>query len=194
MNLGLTTSFIIGGLLMVMIVTLNVRMGQHASEMTLHGMSQMSTENISEIIMHDFTKIGYNETGPIDDAVSIAEADRIQFESNLDNNAGGAVETVTWELSDSTLTGTKNSNHRLLTRTVGSDVTEITLGVNRFDLFYYLEGSTTPLTFPISASNRENISRIEIVLEVQPREGTGANEHFTTSSWRKVITPPNLNL
>lgn len=194
MNLGLTTSFIIGGLLMVMIVTLNVRMGQHASEMTLHGMSQMSTENISEIIMHDFTKIGYNETGPIDDAVTIAEADRIQFESNLDNDAGGTVQVVTWELSDDVVAGSKNTNHRILNRTVGSDVTEITLGVNRFDLFYYLEGSTTPLTFPISSTDRENIVRIEVVLEVQPREGTGAQEHFTTSSWRKVITPPNLNL
>jgi len=194
MNLGLVTSFIIAGLLMIIIVTMNMRMGQHSADITLHTMSQTYVSTVSDIIQYDFTKVGYNVDGPISNPILVAEETEIQFLSNLENDASGTIQTITWQLSATQLPGSNNPRHRNLKRIVGGDETDITLGVSRFQIFYYLPGQPNPLTFPISAADREEINRIEVILEVEPREGTGRNNQYTTSSWRKVFTPPNLNL
>jgi hypothetical protein len=193
MNLGLVTSFIIAGLLMITIVTLNVRVGQNSADITLHAMSQSRISAISDIIQYDFAKVGYNVDGPISNPILIADETEIQFLSNLENDASGTVRTVTWRLSDIQLPGSNNPRHRNLKRIVDSDETDITLGVSRFQIFYYKPGQHGPLT-SISATDKEEINRIEVILEVEPREGTGRNNQYTTSSWRKVFTPPNLNL
>lgn len=192
MNLGLVTSFIIAGLLMMTIVTLNMRMGQHSADITLHTMSQTYVSTISDIIQYDLTKVGYDVDGPISNPILIADETEIQFLSNLEND--GTIRTVTWQLSSTQLPGSSNPRHRNLKRIVDGDETDISLGVSRFQIFYYLPGQPDPLTFPISAADREEINRIEVILEVEPREGTGRNNQYTTSSWRKVFTPPNLNL
>lgn len=194
MNLGLTTSFIIGGLLMLAIVSLNIKVGQNNADMALHSMNQSNISAVSSVVMFDFPKIGYNNDGPIDDPILVAEKDEIRFLSNLKNDPGGSVQTVTWSLSDSPVSGSNNAKHRVLTRTIDGDEQEITLGVTRFELNYYTASSATPLSFPIDASTLEQIKRIEVILEMEPKEGTGKAEDFTTSSWRRIFTPPNLNL
>lgn len=194
MNLGLTTSFIIGGLLMVLIVTMNVRMGQHSANVTLHGISQTSNENIVKVLKHDYSKIGYNSLGPVDQPISIAEKSRIVFESNLFNHSDQSTQTVQWILSDDPIATSKNSRHRSLLRIIDTDTTNITLGVTAFEMNFYPANSTAPFSFPLSADNRNEISRIEVVVETQPKEGIGRDDYYTTSSWNKIITPPNLNL
>ncbi|TVR27615.1 MAG: hypothetical protein EA390_13625 [Balneolaceae bacterium] len=194
MNLGLVTSFIIAGLLMITIVTLNTRTGQHSADITLHTMSQGHVSVISDIIQHDFNKIGYNYTGPIQDAIEVADEKEIRFSSNLTDDPSGTTQTVIWRLSEDQMQNSSNPRHRTLTRIVDGEENEITLGVSKFELFYYTGDSEVPLTFPISPDRREDISRIKVILEVQPKEGTGRNNNYTTSTWRKVFTPPNLNL
>ncbi|MCC5915440.1 MAG: hypothetical protein JJU46_13785 [Balneolaceae bacterium] len=194
MNLGLTISFIIAGLLMITIVTLNVRMGQHSADITLHTMSQSHVSSVSDIVEFDFQKIGYNVQGPIENAISVAEENEIQFEANLTNDPSEAVQTISWRLDTDPISGSSNPRHRSLTRIVDGDTQDINVGVTRFELRYYVQGSHEPLTFPIDAATLENINRVEVILEIEPREGTGRNNYYTTSSWRKVFTPPNLNL
>lgn len=194
MNLGLVTSFIIAGLLMILIVTMNNTRGHHSAEITLHSMSQTHVGTISDIIQHDFTKIGHNYLEPVPDAIEIADEKEIRFRSNLTNDSSGTTQLITWKLSDEQMANSGNPRHRTLVRTVDGEETDITLGVSRFELFYYTAGNEAPLTFPISEADRVNINRVEVILEVEPREGTGRNNRYTTSTWRKVFTPPNLNL
>jgi len=193
MNLGLTTSFIIGGLLMIAIVSLNVRMGQNSADITMHSMNQSHISDISEIIKFDFPKIGYDSDAPIDNPIQVAEKHEIQFLSNL-YNTGGSIQTVTWTLGDDALSGSDNSKLRTLTRTIDGDSQNINLGVSRFDLLYFMEGNSTPLSFPIDPSDREDINKIEVILEVESKEATGKNNSYTTSSWRKMFMPPNINI
>ena len=192
MNLGLVTSFIIAALLMLSIVSMNLRMSQSTQDISLHTMSQNHVSAISDLIQYYFPKIGYNASGPISDPISFADEDEIQFQANLDNDAGESVETVTWRLEDDVLAGSNNTDHRSLVRIVGGDTQEINVGVTRFEIRYYSFGDPNPLTTPVA--NTANINRIEVILEVQPREGTGRNNQFTTSSWHRVFTPPNLNI
>jgi len=192
MNLGLVTSFIIAALLMLSIVSMNLRMSQSTQDISLHTMSQNHVSAISDLIQYDFPKIGYNVSGPISDPIALADEDEIQFQANLDNDAGESIENVIWRLEDDVLAGANNADHRSLLRIVGGDVQEINVGVTRFEIRYYSFGDPNPLATPVA--NTANINRIEVILEVQPREGTGRNNQFTTSSWHRVFTPPNINL
>ena len=196
MNLGLVTSFIIAALLMLSIVSMNMRVSQSTQDISLHSMSQNHVSAISDLIQYDFPKIGYNSSGPINNPITVAEEDRIQFRANLTNDPDTSnVQTITWRLESDVLAGSNNTNHRTLVREVDGDIQEINVGVTRFEIRYYDFDATDPtdlMTFPIS--NMDNINRIEVILEVQPREGTGRNNQFTTSSWHRVFTPPNLNL
>ena len=196
MNLGLTTSFIIGGLLMIMILVLNIRMGQHSSELTLHSISQINMESVHDIIENDFKKIGYDSIA-IANPIIVADSNYIEFRSNLYDEAMGTWRTVSWEFTDDEPANTKNPDHRILVRDVDGDETEITLGVTRFRLNYYTETGLTPLSFPIAGSTLEDISRIEVIVETQPREGLprqGGGTYFPTSTWRKMLVPANINL
>lgn len=196
MNLGLTTSFIIGGLLMIMILVLNIRMGQHSSELTLHSMSQINMESVYDVIENDFKKIGYDSIA-IADPILLADSNRIEFRSNLYDETMGTWRTITWEMTDIVPANTKNPDHRVLLRDVDGDETRITLGVTRFRLNYYTETSLTPMSFPIAGSALDDISRIEVIVETQPREGLprqGGGTYFPTSTWRKMLVPANINL
>lgn len=179
---------------MIAIVTLNTRMGQHSADITMHTMSQNHVSNISDIVEFDFQKIGYNVQEPIAGAIQVADENEIRFQSNLNNNPAETVNTVTWRLGTDVIAGSPNPRHRTLTRIVDGDTQDINVGVTRFELRYFVPGNHNPLPFPIDASTREDIHRVEVILEVESREGIGRNNQFTTSSWRKVFTPPNLNL
>jgi hypothetical protein len=203
MNLGLVTSFIIAGSLMILIVTLNLRVSQHAQELTLHSMVKTHVEDISEIIQSDISKIGYDRNNPIANSIIVAEETIIEFRSNLFNGAPGTINRVRWELGIDPISN--NPNHRLLTRTVfnpdGSiDVansTEIALGVSRFQLNYFNQATFAPMATPVTGGDLDNIRRVQVILEVQPREGInrrGGDTYFPTSSWTKVIVPINLSL
>ena len=192
MNLGLVTSFIIAALLMLSIVSMNMRMGQNTQDVTLHTMSQSHVSAISDLVQYDFPKIGYHASGPVSSPITVAKEDEIRFEADLDNS--GTTETVIWRLESGSLAGSNNVNHRTLVRDVGGNAQEINVGVTRFEIQYYSFDNATPLTRPVTGTNLENINRIEVILEVQPREGTGRNNQYTTSSWQRVFTPPNINL
>ncbi|MDZ7755706.1 hypothetical protein [Rhodohalobacter sp.] len=79
MNLGLVTSFIIAALLMLSIVSMNLRMSQSTQDISLHTMSQNHVSAISDLIQYDFPKIGYDTDEPIDNPIEIAKEDEIQI-------------------------------------------------------------------------------------------------------------------
>lgn len=181
---------------MIMILVLNIRMGQHSSELTLHNMSQIGMEAVYDILENDFKKIGYDSIA-IADPILRADSNQIEFRSNLYDEAMGTWRTITWELTDEVPDNTHNPEHRILRRDVDGDETEITGGITRFRMNYYTDTGLTPMSFPIAGSALDDISRIEVIIETEPREGLprqGGGTYFPTSTWRKVIAPANINL
>ncbi|MEX0995053.1 MAG: hypothetical protein WD599_05950 [Balneolaceae bacterium] len=194
MNLGLTTSFIIAGMLMLIIAVFNIRMSRHATDLTLHEMSKTHTEAVYEMILYDFKKIGYDNyeigDGPVN-PIQTADTNTISFEAKLDQDPASNPSTVTWELINSTPSGSNNPNHRILERRIsGEETTQIGIGITRFELKYLdEEGNET--------ANTSDIRSIEVIVETQPREGVampGGVTRYPVSQWRKIIVPHNLSV
>lgn len=194
MNLGLTTSFIIAGMLMLIIVGFNMRLNQHATDLTLHEMSKSHTESVYELILYDFKKIGYDtyEIGesPVDPIQAIGDHN-ITFKAKFDQDPSTNPSTITWELTADVPAGSNNPAHRILERRIaGGDTTSIGIGITRFDLRYFNnEGNET--------TDPSAIRSIEVIIETQPKEGVsmpGGQTRYPVSQWRKTIVPENLSM
>ncbi|MDX1638321.1 MAG: hypothetical protein R3281_10155 [Balneolaceae bacterium] len=200
MNTAYITSFVIGGMVLLSILTMNFSISQNSTELALSRNLKQHVTTISEMVSHDISKIGYNWMGKINNPIQTADSNKIVFESNIDNDSGNTAELVTWTFGNTALTSTDNPNDYVLRRLVVQGLTtisstDITFGVTKFRLKYYsTAGSNTPMPTPVL--NPEDIEQIEIELVVESGKkfsynvnGTG---RYIKSTWHKRFSPINL--
>ncbi|MFY0696934.1 MAG: hypothetical protein JXR11_03700 [Balneola sp.] len=197
MNINILTSFIIAGILLLMLAYMNLGVSNNSTELVVSQSKQSQKIDIQSVISNDFPKMGFAFNSVIDSLIVEADSTKITFKSNLDNSVDGSIERITWELTTEDVTSTTNPNDKILRRTVDSDVTDILLGVTAFSLKYYDSyGSTTPLSTPLSSSDIDNIRQIEVAVEIQSSElisaTYGGNSNYITTIWTKRFTPRNL--
>lgn len=179
--LDLIGSFIIGGLLLLMVLAVN----NNASQFSVQNGQQLSTqENLTELaaeIEYDFRKIGYHV--PVHSASILScDSTSVTFLADMDNN--GTVETVSYALgSPYTVRGTENPNDKQLTRQVGLTQIKNSLGLTDFKLkFYDSHGNLTWTTTAIKC--------VEITLKVESQ--FSVEGEFAQSIWTTRIYPRNL--
>lgn len=206
MNAGLLTSFIVAGILIVSIITMNNSVTNSSSELTMTQFTRERMSTISRMISEDIQKMGYNRTGKTDPVVQVANYHKIKFHSNIDNSTDNSVEVITWEFrKDLEVTSSTNPNDRVLHRIVKNEdgteeVTEIELGVTEFQIGYYndygMSISNDSLTTPIDASLRDELKQFYIKLKVESPEkivtGSNGTGRYITAVWEKRFSPPNL--
>ncbi len=205
MNLGLTTSFLIGGILLVAILSMNMSLSNSSTELTLTQISREKAAGVQEIISHDIQKIGYNRNDKTSPIWSIADSNKIQFYSNIDNSYDNSVELVTWEFTNTSLNNTQNPNDYVLKRTIknldtgAEEITPIRLGVTNFNVKYineYGKDVSSHMSAPVTGSDMQNIRQLYIKLELQSAEkvfqGSGGNGRYIRSIWEKRFSPGNL--
>lgn len=210
MNLGLITSFIIAGMLLLGIAMMNINVQGSSAELTITRMVKSHVDGVSSIINDDIPNMGYDVNRTTMDSkgaiITYADTSRISFYRNLSQNPAAEPDLVTWEFMKSQeVSSSKNPNHRVLVRTVidgetgEEDRNEIRNGVTRFDIFYYTEpGSTNPMPRPNGTDNVNNIRQIHIIMEMQSAEPihrrASDSGRYIRSVWDKRYTPPNINL
>lgn len=207
MNAGLLTSFIVAGILLVSIITMNNSVTNSSSELTMTQFTRERMASISRLISEDIQKIGYSRTGKTDPVVQVANYHKIKFHSNIDNSTDNTVEVITWELrKDLEVTSTENPNDRVLHRIVKNEdgteeVTEIKLGVTKFQIGYYNDygGSISEdsLTTPVSdAALLDGLKQFYIKLKVESPQkiimGSDGTGRYIKTVWEKRFSPPNL--
>ena len=211
MNLGLVTSFIIGGLLLVSMLMLNMSATNSATELTMTETTREKASTVSEMLSSDILKMGYNQNSKsnsnddTDPIITIAKSNKIQFNSNVDNSPDESVETITWEFDPSLpaneVSSTDNTNDYILKRTVTGGInstTSITLGVTKFEIKYYDEyGDNQSQDMEAAAnSNLEDIRQLYIKLTLESPQkiyqGTSDDGRYIKSVWEKRFSPPNL--
>ncbi|MDX1586278.1 MAG: hypothetical protein R3222_06020 [Balneolaceae bacterium] len=213
MNLGLITSYIIAGMLMLAIVTMNINLSTSSSDLTLSQITKQHVQTVTDMLTYDIPKIGFAQNGKVTKynnpdtgsnykMITIADSDRLRFYSDVDNN--GQIDEVTWEFKTSEpVTTTNNPNDFKLVRTQRnmatnvSETTEITLGVTEFVINYYDEygdNKTNKLSTPVA--NPDNIKQIDIELVMESKEkirySVNSDGRYVASAWEKRYTPRNL--
>lgn len=213
MNLGLITSYIIAGMLMLAIVTMNINLSTSSSDLTLTQITKQHVQTVTDMLTYDIPKIGFAQNGKVTkynnpdtgskyNMITIANDDRIRFYSDVDNN--GQIDEVTWEFKTSEpVTTTNNPNDFKLVRTQRNMVTnvtestEITLGVTEFVINYYDQygdNKTNKLSTPVA--NPDNIKQIDIELIMESKEkirySVNSDGRYVASAWEKRYTPRNL--
>lgn len=208
MNLGLTTSFIIGGILLLSILAMNMSVKNSSIQLTQRQINQQKLSSISDMISSDIQKMGADRQTKTDEILLEATDNRIKFKSNINNQ--GDVETVSWEfekVSGKEVTSTKNPNDYELVRTVRDadtgnliEETPIRLGVIEFQISYFdhygAEVGIDDMSTPLSSSDMEKVKQLYIKINLESPEklynSPGSNGDYMLSVWEKRFSPPNL--
>ncbi|MTI89162.1 MAG: hypothetical protein FH748_14490 [Balneolaceae bacterium] len=196
MNFGILISYVIAGILTISILTVSYNMSYNATEMTTTQIKKVHSRAVNDILTFDIPKIGYQYKSTLSTKFATADSSEITFYANLDNSLDKSVETITWKYTDLPSPDSKNPNDNILKRTVDGDVTNIELGVTKFEIRYYDEhGGSTPMSTPVSSSDFDSIKQIEIEMvlessyEVNYRAG---QENYVQTTWVKRFSPVNL--
>jgi hypothetical protein len=198
MNLGLTTSFIIAGILLLSILSMNRNISQSSQELTMRNITQLHTGTVAQILEKDIPNIGYQQGGTIASPIKDAQTNLIRFESDIDND--GTSETIEWEFTDDEVVTSANPNDRILVRRVNGIDSEFKTGITSFEILYRDEDRNQISVSLLSSllggaqSERDKIRFIEISFTIQSKEQVGrpGKAEYTESTWEKQFTPQNL--
>lgn len=205
MNAGLITSYIVAGILLLSMLMMNIRVNTSSAELAMTQITREKVATITDMLYDDIPNMGYDMVNTTPDIIVEADTFKIKFYRKIDRLNEGSVELITWELTEEEVTSTQNPNDRILRRTVEKDgtatVTDITLGVTNFEIWYFDEYglSTLPedgeyLDRPVSDVTK--IKQLYIALELEsPEQIThygGRGGRYIRSVWEKRFSPGNL--
>ena len=211
MNIGMVTSYVIAGMLLLGIAMMNIRVQNSSAELTISQIVREHVVNITDMLNDDIPNMGYHvdRTTADDDSTGnriLVEADssKISFFRNLTDDPTRTPDFITWELKQDTVF-TGNPDIKTLTRSVQfqstgtPDENDIQVGVTNFEIRYYdTVGAPigSNMSTPLSAAQLSSVRQVYIILEVQSREpvyerATG-DGRFVRTVWEKRFTPMNL--
>ena len=180
-DIELAGSFIIGGMILLSIFSLNADIMETATMNNLGTNAQKNVTAIVSILDYDFRKMGYLVPSGTDAVTALTDT-TIAFLGDVDNN--GSVDSVSYYLGPkSEPSGTENPNDRYLYRNVNGTANDVALGITSWTLTYYdISGSVT--TAPA------NVRSIRISFTVEttfPFDTT-----YGSARWEGRFTPKNL--
>lgn len=180
-------SVAVGGMIVVIVLTLNSNIVTSSFQRNLDLLSQESAVNLVTILETDFKRIGYfSNTRP----VTLAERGAVTFVGDVDDD--GWPDVVTYRVGDSTeLLQTKNPWDRPLYRRTGSDSLNVASGLVSFALSYFDSTSTAlpydSLRYPVFL---DRIRMIQVELRIEPTEPVDTT--FIPVEIRRMISPKNI--
>ena len=221
MNLGIVTSYIIAGVIILGIVSMNLRVQNSGAELTISQMNRQYVSDITDMLNDDLSNMGYNVNDVTRDqngdrrVLVCAHQNRIRFYRNLCetdvecSNEDRLPEKIEWHFLLEDEISATNPDHRTLRRTVttfdpdgteaGIEETDINVGVTQFNIQYYeTVGSTNNVTGLGCGANVPTVKQFRVVLEVQSAEKifhrAAGEGRYVRSVWDKRFTPTNLQL
>lgn len=215
MNLPMVTSYILAGILLFSILTVNLNLSNSGAELTLTQVTRGHVDMATDMLNDDITNMGYDLEQPTNTILTIADTQKIQFYRNLcrDPKRDSATmncedpELITWEFFKNMKPATsKNENHGTLIRIVeeqglAPDTTKLRAGISGFNIRYYKahgENLNDSLSTPVQASDLDQIRQLYIELEMQSNErlsgNRGSEGRYKHSVWEKRFSPRNLEI
>ncbi|MEL7834054.1 hypothetical protein [Fodinibius sp. Rm-B-1B1-1] len=191
MNLGITTSFIIGGLLLLAMLQLNNSMLKNSAEITMDLNDQSHIETIRKIVAHDFSRIGLGKNSKIK---AFNPPHFINFSADVYDE--GTAEVI-WHFKENVqVKSTSNPSDRILQRNGPID----TSGGSKPSRFQVVDFSITGYsdiqgTTVTTDKNEIKSLRIKVICESpEPVSKNGGQTYYTKAAWEKLIVPNNLQV
>lgn len=180
-------SIIIGGIILLMLVSFNSSVMEGSAIQTFNSIVQSNMTSVTDLIEYDFRKMGYRVGSIIDSGIVYADSSRILMKGDVDNN--GTVESIAYYLDVAAKSGHVNPRSRILYRQVnGGAAQTINLGITRFRMAYYNRADSLIAENPVKLPSRIRSIRLAINMEsTSPYDTT-----YAGTTWERTITPKNL--
>lgn len=189
MNIGITTSFIVGGLLLLTVLQFNNQLIQNSTETTLNINDKNHVETLRKVITQDFKSIGFGKNSKIK---SFNPPHFINFSADV---YGEGTSEVIWHFKENVkVNDTSNPDDRILQRngpidaTGGSKPTKFR--AVSFSITGYKDIQGTQVT-----TDKDEIRSltVEVVYESPETLSVGSGQdYYSKSIWRKHFVPGNL--
>lgn len=178
MNIGLITSFVIGGMMLLAMLTLSSRISENAGNTTLDLMAKSNVSTITEIVQNDFRRIGFGVPGT---AITAMSATDITFQSTFNSDS---TLIIRWQYDTNlSVAGTDNPDDHPMFRIVDGESSDISLVITDFNMTY-LDASGNVTAVPA------NVRSIRV--SITCASPVAYNEYFGLGHWEGVITPRAL--
>lgn len=194
MNLGLATTYIIGGLMLISILVYNNSVFNSTVETTSSVITQSKLDNIVSILQNDLNRIGYERGAS--EAFVVAEDTSLTFRGNIyDDDGSDNFDLVVWTFTGVSDTTTTNPNDFVLIRTwnqtpsVPGNAIEFQYSVSDFSINYYNLAGGNP-------TDIEDIVQIEVEVLVESNDPyltkKDGMELYYRTYWKRRVVANNL--
>lgn len=180
-DIELAGSFIIGGMLLLSILSLNADIMETATINSLGTIAQKNATVVVSILEYDIRKMGYNvPTGTV--VITDLSDTTIKFLADVDDD--GSVEEISYYLGPkSEPSDTDNPNDRYLYRSVDGAALDVALGLISWNLTYYDSDGATTIT-PADVRTIRISFTVETVISF--------DETYGSARWEGRFSPKNM--
>lgn len=193
MNIGLITTFVIGGIFMISIMMFNQQLASGSQEFLLSTMNQEYLDDVVTVLSNDFNRIGYN-TG-IAVPFTTIQSENIIFQADAYDNDSYGSTNIRWYLDTSDpVTSTSNPNDYYLKRlgpVTATSYGTIKFPVTFFKITYYTSNG-------VVTTDKNSVKKIEIQIMAESGEaytvGRNSSDFYPRSVWKRIFVPNNINL
>src|SRR5512143_1641919 len=129
-------SIIIGGIVLLMLLTFNGNVMQSAGVQTFNNVVQGNLTTVTSMLEYDFRKIGYRVAMVQDSSCVYADSTRVIVRGDFNND--GTVDRLFYALATGQAPGSSNPKTRVLYRQLNFNPAQpLNVGITRFQLKYY---------------------------------------------------------
>jgi hypothetical protein len=186
MNFGITISFIVGGLLMISLLTMNNNVMRHSYQFTADIMEKNQVDNLRQLITNDMRRFGLGDGA---DLLNFSD-NHIRFRARVN----GQNQVISWRIMPGNNFNIPTNPALKGLRRQGpfenQNNTMFDFPVKRFEVFAFSDENGTQPT-----SDKSQVRSILIELEVESLQPIGNNPdgspYYSSSSWSNLFRPVN---
>ena len=202
MNIGIVTSYVIGGFMLISILAFNFSLSSTSQETTISTINQEKRDNLVQILSCDFNGLGYTDNAFNNDPIEESDENEIDFWTSpacVDGGDETSGERVRLYADASDLvTSTSNPNDFYLYREDKNGT--IKFLVTYFKLTYYkknlISGDWEEISNPASSTSQNDV-KIEVEAMIESAEPIRYNPDgigiYHKTAWKRAFTPNILN-
>lgn len=187
MNMGITVSYIIGGLLLISILTLNNTVMQDSYKHTVEMTNGTQVDEIRRMVMHDMQYLAFGDDS---DILNFSD-NHIRFKALY----RGQTREFSWQLKNNGFDETNNPNDKTLERNGPMDdkpgATTSKYPVIKFKVTAFSDEEEN-----VVAASKDQIRSVLIELIVQTSDPVGSfsdgSPKYSETGWKKLFLPDNI--